>query len=360
MMKERGNPLLRFLDRYMGIPLVFLLGLFVRKKPMPSSIDSIALLKTAGIGDLVLLSGIIRDLRTTYPQASLTLYTGRANAEMGKLIEGVATVVLPITSLMQSIKSVRAKQHTLWIDFDPWPKINALLSFFSRSQVRIGFKTRGQHRHFVYNAFCEHKSDCHEIDNYRRLVRPLGISIHHPPTLTHQWKGQKGKKVALHLFPGGSRAALKQWEEDKWEKLILFLVDQGYMCILTGGKKEQSALQQLKSNISSPLVENMAGVLSLKETAQLLCECNCLISVDTGIMHLGAAVGCPTVALHGPTSPKRWGGIGQKVVAVTPPFAYHPCIHLGFEKVCKDNSCMKSISLEQVQKAFKLLMENSL
>lgn len=350
-MKERGNRLLRFLDRYAGIPIVFLLGILKQKKRKPDSIQSIALLKSAGIGDLVILSAVVKDLQGAYPAASVTLFTGKSNAEMGRMIPGVSVIPLPMTSPWKSLKIIRKHSFDVWIDADPWPRINALFTFCSRSKFTIGFKTAKQWRHNVYDKAINHSSACHEIENYRNLINHLGIRTYHRPNFSFSPKKPKEQKIALHLFPGGSRAALKQWEMGRWKELITLISQEGFKIICTGSKADRPHLEQLKQECFPSPIENVAGSLTLQETAEMLLTCACVISVDTGIMHLAAALGCPTICLHGPTSPKRWGAIGEKVIAVTPSFPYHPCIHLGFEAVCKENRCMKAITVSQVKQA---------
>ena len=78
-MNERGNKLLKFFDVYAGIPLILVLGLFhllgrlfrspegIKKSMSPDSGLHILCLKTAAIGDTVILSGVLRDIRKNYP-----------------------------------------------------------------------------------------------------------------------------------------------------------------------------------------------------------------------------------------------------------------------------------------------------
>lgn len=347
--RERGNTTLRFIDRVLGIPLIFLFQLFKRKTKFPFQVCSIALLKSAGIGDIALLTGVIRDLKVAFPHAQLTLFTGSSNGEMGKMIEDIVVIPLAITRPFQAIKWIRKSTFDIWLDFDPWPRINAIFSHFSLSKWRVGFKTCGQHRHYLFDAVVEHRQDCHEIENYRRLVSKIGVIKNHPPFL--KMEGEKEKCVVLHLFPGGSRAEKKMWDMDKWEKLAHELMRRGYAVKLTGGVEQREVLERFGQKLGSGC-RSYAGY-SLRETASLLQTSACLITVDTGIMHLGAIIGCYVVALHGPTSPNRWGGIGENVFFVCPPFEYKPCIHLGFEKGCKTNKCMGAISVERVLQAFE-------
>ncbi|MCP5468898.1 MAG: glycosyltransferase family 9 protein [Chlamydiales bacterium] len=338
-MRERGNLFFHKFDRYVGIPLVFLAGVRVKRK-LPKKIERIAILKSAGIGDLVVMSGIIHDMRTAFPDAKITLFTGQANRAMGELIEGVEVIALPIMKPWLAAKKIREQSFDVWIDGDPWPRISALLSRCSRAKFRIGFRTPGQCRHFAYDIAIEHSAEEHEVENLRRLVMPLGVISLSLPKLNIE--EPKKKMVVLHQFPGGSRAALKMW--DKWQPLADYLVKKGYRVVTTGGKADHSMLRG---------VENHAGKDSLLETCKLLSSAFCVITVDTGVMHLSGALSTFTLALHGPTSPKRWGALGKNVVALTPNIDYTPCIHLGFEATCKTSRCMRAITLQQVIEVFE-------
>ncbi len=345
-MKERGNKKLRLLDRYLGIPLIFCLGLFRKKQKKPKIIQSIALLKTSGIGDTVILSAIVRDLKAALPNREITLFTGKLNYEMGKLIKGCHVVSLPISKPFAAIQMVRQKQFDLWVDFGPWSRINALFTFFSLSRYKLGFKTAGQYRHYIYDQFVNHSKELHEINNYRALIKAIGVQKHGFPHIDIEKQVPKKRRVALHLFPGGSRAELKMWPLENWMDLIDRLLNDGYEIVLTGGKND-------RLDIDKPGILNKAGKLSLKETATYLTTCEHVISIDTGIMHLAAAIGCHVISLHGPTSEKRWGAVGENVTVIKPTYEYTPCINFGYESTCKTNTCMKSITVDRVINAIK-------
>lgn len=348
-MKERANSWLRFLDRYGGIPLIVLLGLLRKKRSPPSHIKKIALLKTAGIGDTVLLSALIQDLQGR----EIYLFTGTANAEMASLLPGVQQVIpLPLTDPLSCIKKISKVSVDLWIDCDPWPRINALLSFFSRSLWTLGFQTKGQGRHFIYDQVVPHSFSQHELANYQALLQSVGLATTHLPTLDFPLRSPK-KQIVLHLFPGGSQAHLKTWPLSHWKTLIPLLQAKGYCLYFTGSKKDYTQLPQIEG------VLNKAGQLSLKETAHLLQESTCVIAVDTGIMHLASTLNCPVIALHGPTSPERWGGIGKQVYPLTPQKKYKPCIQLGFDSRCKKGYCMEAITVDQVLQTFEIITQST-
>ena len=339
-MKERGNHLLRFVDRYVGIPLVLLFSLRIKRK-LPKKIESIAILKSAGIGDLIFMSGVIQDILKAHPRAKIWLFTGKANAAVGRMIEGVELVVLPMTNPIKTAKIIRNYPVDLWIDADPWPRISTLLTLCSRSKFHIGFRTPKQMRHFPYDCTAQHSPKDHEIDSLRRLMVPLQIPTSSMPKLKVPAQ-KKRKLIVLHQFPGGSRANLKKW--DKWQALANYFIKKGYRVVTTGGKEDVSTIKG---------VENRVGLDSLEETAKLVAQAFAVVTIDTGILHLSAALGSYTIALHGPTFPHRCGGLGENVCAITPKIDYTPCIYLGFEAKCKSNNCMRAITLTQVTEAFE-------
>src|SRR5256885_6602982 len=104
-MNLRGNAALHFVDRYAGIPLVASLGGIRRKHALPSTIERIGLLKTAAIGDTVLLSGVVADLRRTFQRASLVLFASESNYEVGCMLEGLDQVVeVPILNFWSAVR----------------------------------------------------------------------------------------------------------------------------------------------------------------------------------------------------------------------------------------------------------------
>ncbi|MES2344399.1 MAG: glycosyltransferase family 9 protein [Chlamydiota bacterium] len=354
-MKERGNPVLRWLDRFVGIPLIFILGCLKKKKELKEQ-DRIGILLMGGIGDTVLLTALLQDLQGK----TITLFTSKSNAEMARLIPGIEVIPLSVFLPYCSTRKIRKTSFDVFIDANPWPRINALFSFFAKAQFKIGFKTKREHRHYVYDHVVEHSTECHELDNLRSLLKVLNIETKHNPHVPIDDEIKSSDKIALHLYAGGSRAYLKEWSEKNWIDLIDSLIKKGFSLILTGSPSDQERLNKVRSKCTSQeKIDIAAGKLSLHETARLLKTVHATISIDTGIMHLAAAVGCPLICLHGPTPPKRWGAIGNNVIALQWKKDYTPCIHLGFESTCASNHCMQGIEISDVLSALSTLNKTS-
>lgn len=356
-LKERNNNVLRFIDRYFGIPLIFILGFFKKKQSDIPPIKSIALLKTAAIGDTVLLEAIIRDIKKTFYNVRIVFFVGSSNYEVAKIItEGfsnIDVVKLPIKNPLKAILTVRQYDFDVWLDFGAWPRLNALLSFFANAKFKVGFKTENQYRHYIYDVVVEHSKEIHELFNYKHILSKIGIYGANLPQIRVVTNVKKDAKlIVIHMFPGGSRSYLKEWPESYWVQLINHLTSKGYSIALTGATADRDhALRVYNRCERRELIEVVAGKLPLKDVTLLLNKSCLVISVNTGIMHLASALNCNLVALHGPTSSKRWGPLNKNSIAISSPLPCSPCLNLGFEYGCNENRCMKAISVKTVIKA---------
>lgn len=364
MIRVRGNPALHVLDRYAGIPAVALLGSMRRKHLLPSPINTIGLLKGGAIGDTVLLTGVIADLREAFPNAKLILFAGESNYEMACMLEGLDRVVkAPAGNLAKAIRAMRSVPVDVMIDFGQWSRLEALYAIASHSAFKIGFRTFKQHRHAGYDQTVEHSACRHELENYRELIRVLGVKTAHLPFLrpiacsTPQVADKA--YVVCHLWPGGRRRELKQWPVERWIKLIGELNSWGLQIVLTGGPEDEVENENVISGLREelrPFVKNAAG-LHLDQTVSVVAESVLVVSVNTGVMHIAAALGLPVVSLQGPTSSKRWGPIGEKSIAVDSTLDGCGYLDLGWEYPTEPPACMAGVSYETVRDACRALLQ---
>jgi heptosyltransferase I len=371
-MKERNNKVLRKLDKYVGIPLVYTLGLLRKKRKLNPLLQGkiqprLALVKTAGIGDTLLVSGIIRELRDFFPDAHITMICARGNALIADMIlELDEKYIFDMNKPLKSLRQLRKiSKCDLLLDFGPWPKINSLISFTLRADYKIGFEKEGMHRHYVYDQAVKHSDHIHELDNYRNLLRaalipPGGLlpSLDIGDDLTAKVStaglfDDDRRTVLIHPFSAGSRAYLKEWPDDNWISLARELIMSGCRVLISGGKKDAERAEQLEDKINrhNGGCLSIAGKYSLREMAAIIGRSDLLISIDTGIMHLAAALDADIVALFGPTSPSRWGPQSSKAIVLNQKVCT-PCLSLGFENICdKPRGCISSIKVEDVLRA---------
>ena len=350
-MPERGNVFLRFLDRILGIPLVFFVSLFHRSRARPGVFRRIALLKTAAIGDTVLISAVVRDIRERLPTAEIHFFVGENNREAAELLSGINRVIpLPVKNPLRAVPLIRRmNEYDLLLDFGQWPRLDALLSWSARARWKVGFKTEGQFRHGVYDVAVTHSRDIHEFHNYKNLLEPIDLKGSHLPHISIEENPGKKSVIVVHMFAGGYKACLKEWPEERWIALINSLTATGKQITLTGHRDRANEARHLWERIKDKdKVRVAAGELDLRAMARLLKSSELVISVNTGIVHLAAALGCRIVTLHGPTSAKRWGPFDNNGLSLQSPLKCSPCLNLGFDYGCPRNDCMKAISVESV------------
>ncbi|ODS51046.1 MAG: hypothetical protein ABS42_00520 [Bdellovibrio sp. SCN 50-8] len=374
---ERGNPLLRFFDAYVGPILIGILALprfFARDSKSLKSIGApqrIGLIKAAALGDTVLLSAIVSDLAAAFPKAQIILFVGGTNAGLAQKIKGVHQVHrMPLKNVWRSLRILRQEPLDLIIDTDSWPRISALWAALAGAQLSVGFATEGQRRHYAFDIAVPHRGDQHEMENYRDLLRALEIPVYALPqnfsltekvdqpsalfTSYRQWRDKyPGRICGLHLWPGGTKSYLKEWPVSSWQELLRSLPgDLQY--VMTGGPGDRDRNAECIAGLPSEIqsrVFNAAG-FSLGETIHLLAELDVILSVNTGVLHLAAAMECPVIGLHGPTNPLRWGPLGSEHISLLAAHPFAGCLNLGFEYPADGIEIMPSLSVQQVLKGF--------
>ena len=115
---------------------------------------------------------------------------------------------------------------------------------------------------------------------------------------------------AVVLHPGAGKPA-NRWPVDRFARLAEYFLRETPLCVLvTAGpmdSAEHSYLEKALGNRVKFIVNE-----PVRRVASILLHCKLIVSNDTGIMHLGAAVGTPLLSLFGPTDPKQWAPLGPK------------------------------------------------
>ena len=361
-MKERGNNFLRFSDRYIGIPVVNFLGSLKHKLPFPDNITRIGMISLGAIGDFIISVGAaVPALMERYPGAEIVIFSSAANSGALKLVPGNARiVVLPLSNVPKAVRTIRALHCDLLIDLCTWPRIGAILSLLSGARFTAGFAVPGQHRHRGFDRFVEHRADRHEAENYAALLNAVGVSSVCRPALAPPAEARDRVTalnlpayVVCHPWASGVRKTMREWPVENWRDLARAMVARGLRVIFTGGPgdREDSAALLAGLDDGSGRIMDFAGRFSLAETAALLQRAEVVVSVNTGIMHLAAALDAPLVALHGPTNPLRWGPCSPHATVLIPDAPNVAYLNLGFEYPPGVEPCMHLLTVGDVTRA---------
>ncbi len=167
----------------------------------------------------------------------------------------------------------------------------------------------------------------------------LSLDIQDPPVVIHPGAGVPSRGVRNE----------KQWFPEKFATLVQGLADRGVgPVLLEGAAFEEPIAQRIQALLQFP-VRSIMGMTDLRETAALLTLSRLLITNDTGTMHIGGAVGVPTVAIFGPTGSKEKLPLNGSSRAVQSGVPCSPCISFSFGGCLFDEyECMKEISVERV------------
>lgn len=350
----RSSDLMRRLDRLAGAPLIAALSRTPRA--LPHAPQRIAVLQPTAIGDAIISSGVIAHLARTHPESALTVFAGASNAGAMQLIDAqFETRVVAFNKPWAAVSAVRAFAPDLTIDLTPWPRATALVARLSGG-VSVGFDSEGQARARAFDIPVPHLTSRHEVQNFAAMAQALGFAGAYGPSLKRGWPAPGleldwGRTLLFHTQAGGSQAAAKAWPDAHWAALAALAGGAGYRVAFTGAPIDKAAVEPLAQATGGV---SLAGQLPLPALAGAIERAAGVVSVDTGVLHLAAALGAPTIGLHGPTRAARWGGVGAHGID-TPHPAGGPIL-FGFEPVLEGGALMAAISPEMVWAALQGLL----
>jgi lipopolysaccharide heptosyltransferase II len=137
--------------------------------------------------------------------------------------------------------------------------------------------------------------------------------------------------------------ATKRWLPERFAQVADSLADKGLTPVLIGGSKEQHVAERVKTAVNHAPVD-LTGKTTLDDLAALLARSRCLITNDSGPMHIAHAVSTPVVAIFGPTDPAR---CGPWLSPIEPLQASVDCAKC-YRKTCWHLTCMREITAEAV------------
>jgi heptosyltransferase-1 len=206
--------------------------------------------------------------------------------------------------------------------------------------------------------------DTHVVDQLLELLRPLGVTTTErrfsiPLTeadehfATRVWRelGLRTDVPVVMLYPGAAWET-KQWGELNFARLNDALVRRFQVrTLLAWGPGEEPLIRRVVRATAHPPA--IAPATTLLQLAALMTRCRGFVGGDTGPLHLAAAVGTPTVALFGPSNPRRNGpyGMGHTVLHRS-----LPCSHC-YQRTCDHWECLPGIDVDLVVKAVGGLLD---
>lgn len=351
-MTLRGKKYLKNLDKYIGAPVLFLFGLIRVKRKLPKNISNIGIMLVPAIGDIILIYGLLEEIKLKNNNINIHLFVPSEYENVLSLINKYDSFTkINLSNPIEAFKLIRKKSFDIFIDASQWARLPALLSSFSKSRYTIGFKSKGQGKHFAFDKAVDHSSEVHEFYNLKRLNFFDNDEIQEIPRLNIDYNIPiDEKKISIHIAPSGSKSERKELPINNWIAIIDYLLKKDLNIFFTGSEADKNKIDKIITRLKSDKLFNVAGTLSFTETAKLLKSSKLVISVNTGTMHIASFLRSNLIAIHGPTNSKRWGPLNENSIVINSPYPEAPCLDLGFEYNCKDKDgkCMKAITPETI------------
>ena len=366
---QRGSKKNRWLDVWLGIPALNLLASFRRRRPPPVAKPArLGVMCSPALGDTLLFSGALQDLRDALPQAHFTHICMRQNLAAAEVLPGAdARLIIDLTRPLESARSLRRERFDVLLDFTSWQRLTACYTLLAGARYTVGFRSAGQKRSRGFDRVVEHRNDRHETENFRALLLGSGLPVvwkrsHAPairvaPVDTLPF-AEEGDLVALHLWASGQRSHLREWPEDRWVALAQRLARPDTLLLITGAPSDQPRMEPFLHRLRSAglRAEIFVSPDGFRTLTHLLRHCRLVVTVNTGVMHLAAIAGARTIAINGPNRNGRWGPIGPRALGVEAPGPGCGFLHLGFNFDGNPVDCMGRISVDAVVNACQALL----
>lgn len=349
-MKLRGKKYLKNLDKYIGVPLLFLFGLIRIRRKLPKIINNVGILLVPAIGDIILISGLLEEIKLKYKNTTIHLFVPSEYGDVLSLIKKYDSFTkINLSKPIKTLGLIRKNTFDIFIDASQWARSTALVSVFSKSKFTIGFKSKGQGKHFAFDKAVEHSNKVHEYVNLKKLIFSNSEDLKEFPLLNIDYDVPiDEKKIIIHIAPSGSKSERKELPIHHWMIILDYLLKKNLNIYFTGSEADKNKIDNLINTFNSDKLINVAGTLTIHETAKLLKSSRLVISVNTGTMHIASFLRCNLIAIHGPTNSKRWGPLNENSIIINSPYSEAPCLDLGFDYNCKDRDgkCMEAIKPE--------------
>jgi ADP-heptose:LPS heptosyltransferase len=362
----RSSALSKWLDFWVGIPLLWVLSRFTRPnaaKPIGRG-SRVLVIKFSAVGDTLLLLPLLKAIKEAVgPEGHLAMVGTQVNQAVLKNAKWLPEALFfsPARAL-GLILELRRQRFDLVIDFDQWLRSSAVLALCSGAKLRAGFRTPGQHQHFGFHLSVPNHKDAHEFEQFKELLQAAGL----PASKVEPYEGflkkegflgaeelprESAKLVVLHPGTGGKRGWQREWPIERFAELSRWLRSsfKAKVAVSGAGAYEEALCAEIPSD------ESCVNT-GLKSLVRTLCRADLLVCGNTGVMHLAAGLGTPVLALHGPNPHVKWGPLGPQARVLLAKVSCSPCLNLGFEFGCPQRPCMESISVDESMHAAKEML----
>lgn len=340
---------------------------------------NILLVQLGDIGDVVLTTPTIRAARETHPDARVSIVVRKpfgnlllADPNLHEIIEIEKIHNSKFRALLEQtrvIRRLRQARYDLVIDLRTGDR-GAILSFCTGAVERVGRYCSGKqswHNHLFTKIVRDPQAAPLPVhpgaDQSLRIVRPIGIDTEDSVPRLYVTPTDRARTVQLlsefGLTPAGrwvtlnpfSRWKYKEWDSGKWGEAIDQLWDKYRVPSLLIGSRDESLSADLIVAGRQGHTFNLAGKTTLGELAALISMSTLHMGVDSAAPHIAAAVGTPSVTVHGPSDWRSWRTVDDMHKVVNSFMDCNPCYRMG----CNDSGHSNCLGQMEAKKVIEVV-----
>ncbi len=306
------------------------------RRPKFAAPSSVLVVVTRRMGDVLLAMPLVRSIKAAWPNAGIdvlvfagTQGVAATNPDVRRVIT-VAERPGILAHLALAARLLRRYDIALSCLAGDRPTAYAVIAGRWRAgMVESGNGARWK-RWVLSRSVPFDDLDTHTVAMNLAFAEVLGIARHH--AIGMDWSAADAAHVeallggrtggipyaVLHVHP---KFNYKMWQAEGWIGLAQRLAERGFDTVLTGGgePRETAFVASVAAQMPRGTVD-LAGKLSLAQTACVIAGARLYVGPDTVTTHMAAALGVPTVALYGPSNPVKWGPWPQRFVGAPSPW----------------------------------------
>ncbi len=323
------------------------------------------------LGDVIFSSPVFKALKTAYPQSQISCLTVPRVREILESIPGIDEIIVYDEQGVHRnpLAKLRLIHELSQKHFDAAFLLHrsltrALFVFLAGIPQRIGYDAKGRGRFLTRAIKTPDERTTHRLDYYLNVVESSGVTVadrassltvsiasetENRDLLKRHDVGDRDFLVVVH--PGGNWD-LKRWPVHHFTRLIDELMKDGKVKVVISGSDQDVVLTEaiISGLRRKPII--LAGKVDLKQLMALMKRADCVVSADSGPLHIASSVGTNVIGIFGPTRPEITGprGSGRAVILQHDVGCNRrPCYNLE----CPDNICMQAVSVKEVLDAIR-------
>ncbi len=349
-----------------------------RMKIDKSGVRRILVRATNWVGDSVMSVPALEVVRENFPSSSITVLARPWVVPLFKNHPAVDEILsyrkgkgllAYFRELMQTAQLIRNNRYDLAILFQNAFEA-AFLAYLGGIPYRVGYGGDGRGFLLTHGVVrTEEVLKNHQVEYYLNLLKAMGWDG--PRRVPHLYVAPEDMEKARNLLhargiiegdfviglsPGALFGDAKRWPADRFAKIGDWAAERWSARVLVLGSGNEADICEVLCGSMAREPYNFCGQTSLGVAIGLVRQCNFFVTNDSGLMHIAAALGVPTLAIFGSTDPIATGPRGPKTRIVRHEIECAPCLK---PECPTDFRCMLSIEPEEVWEEMEILRRDS-